>query len=128
MTTTLPRELAVISLTAGPDAVFRYAELTEDFNPIHLDPEFAAGTAFGKPIIHGTLGLNLVIEAIERTFGALPADVEIDARFVRPVPVGSTVRAGGSLCDAATGTYEIYVETQAGERAVEGVCTIGPQA
>ncbi|CAH1696369.1 hypothetical protein CHELA1G11_40020 [Hyphomicrobiales bacterium] len=88
MIATLPRELAVVSLTAGPDTVGRYAELTTDFNPIHLDPEFAAGTMFGQPIIHGTLGLNLVMEAIERTFGAFPTDAEIDARFVRPIPVG----------------------------------------
>lgn len=128
MIATLPRELAVVSLTAGPDTVGRYAELTTDFNPIHLDPEFAAGTMFGQPIIHGTLGLNLVMEAIERTFGAFPTDAEIDARFVRPIPVGCTVRAGGSLRDAATGTYEIYVETQAGERAIEGVCTFASRA
>lgn len=128
MNATLPRQLAVVSLTACPDAVRRYAELTTDFNPIHLDAAFAARTMFGRPIIHGTLGLNLVLEAIERTFGALPADVEIDVRFIRPVPVGTGVRAGGSLRDAATSTYEIYVETQAGERAVEGTCTFGPRA
>ena len=124
--TALPRELRVVSMTVGPDAVGRYAELTADFNPIHLDAEFAAGTIFGRPIIHGTLGLNLVIEAIERTFGAAPPNLAIDVRFVRPVPVGASVRAGGRLKDAATGTYEIYVETQVGERAVEGVCSFGP--
>jgi 3-hydroxybutyryl-CoA dehydratase len=128
MTATLPRELASISLKAGPDDVQRYAELTKDFNPIHLDPEFAERTIFGQPIIHGTLGLNLMLESIERTFGEVPAQTEIDVRFVRPVLVGSTIRAGGSLRDAATGTYDIYVETQAGERAVEGVCILGPRS
>lgn len=121
----LPRELAPVSLVASPDAVARYAELTRDFNPIHLNPEFAAGTSFGRPIAHGTLGLNLVIEALERTFGALPGDVRLDVRFIVPVPVGATIRAGGRLKDAATGTYEIFVETASGERAVDGTCTIG---
>lgn len=121
----LPRELASVSLVAGPDAVARYAEMTRDFNPIHLDPEFAAGTSFGRPIAHGTLGLNLVIEALERTFGALPRDVRVEVRFIAPVPVGTTIRAGGRLKDDATGTYEIFVETASGARAVEGTCTIG---
>lgn len=121
----LPRELSAVSLIAGGDAVRRYAELTVDFNPIHLDPAFAAGTIFGRPIIHGTLGLNLVIEAIERTFGAFPEDAAVEVRFVGPVPVGSAIRAGGHLRDAATGTYDIYVEIAAGDRAVEGTCTIG---
>lgn len=121
----LPRELTSVSLVAGPDAVARYAALTRDFNPIHLNPEFAAGTSFGRPIAHGTLGLNLVIEALERTFGTLPEDLRLDVRFILPVPVGCTIRAGGHLTDAATGTYEIFVETTSGERAIEGSCTIG---
>lgn len=124
-TIALPQELQRTQLRAGPDAVQRYAELTADFNPIHLDAAFAATTPFGEPIIHGTLGLNLVVEAIERTFGALPPRVAIDVRFSRPVPVGTTVHAGGRLRDPETGTYEVFVETQAGERALEGTCVIG---
>lgn len=117
---TLPHEL----LLADPDIVQRYAVLTADFNPLHLNRAFAAGTPFDAPIIHGTLGLNLVVEAIEKTFGALPADVSIDVRFSRPVPVGPTVCAGGSLSDPATGTYEIFLEMQDGVRALEGTCVI----
>ena len=122
---TLPLELQRTQLQAGADTVHRYAELTADFNPIHLDPNFAAATPFGVPIIHGTLGLNLMVEAIERTFGTLPAGVTIEVRFSKPVPVGATVRAGGSLRDPANGTYDIFVETQDGERALEGTCVIG---
>ncbi|MEP9355560.1 MaoC family dehydratase [Xanthobacter sp. KR7-65] len=120
----LPRELALVSLVAGPEAVARYAEVTRDFNPLHLDPEFAAQTSFGRPIAHGTLGLNLVIEALERTFGTLPFDVRVDVRFIAPVPVGTTIRAGGKLTDEATGTYEIFVETASGARVVEGTCIV----
>ncbi|MFG1204640.1 MaoC family dehydratase [Xanthobacter aminoxidans] len=121
----LPRELARVSLVADRDAVARYAELTQDFNPIHLNPEFAAGTSFGRPIAHGTLGLNLMIEALERTFGAVPGDAHLEVRFIAPVPVGAMICAGGHLKDEATGTYEIFVETASGERAIDGTCTIG---
>jgi len=124
----LPDELATVAIETGPEIVASYAALTDDYNPIHLDPAFAAGTAFGRPIVHGTLGLNLVLEAIERTFGEVPATLSLDARFVRPVPVGTAIRAGGRLRDAAAGLYEVFVETSAGERAVEGTCTIMPGA
>lgn len=127
-TAALPRELAVVEMLTGPDTVARYAALTADYNPIHLDPGFAAGTAFGRPITHGTLGLNLVVEAIERTFGGVPESLALDTRFVRPVPVGAGIRAGGRLRDAVAGTYDIFVETMTGERAVEGTCTVIPVA
>jgi len=127
-TAALPRELAIVEMMTGPDAVARYAALTADFNPIHLDPDFAAKTSFGRPIVHGTLGLNLVIEAIERTFGGVPERLALDTRFIRPLPVGSSIRAGGVLRDDAAGTYDIFVETMAGERAVEGTCTVVPAA
>jgi len=33
--------------------VNQFAEISGDRNPIHIDAEYAAGTPFGKPIIHG---------------------------------------------------------------------------
>jgi acyl dehydratase len=35
--------------------VVKFAEVTGDFNPIHLDHEYASKTMFKKPIVHGFL-------------------------------------------------------------------------
>lgn len=32
-----------------------YAKLTDDFNPIHIDREYATGTEFGRPVAQGVL-------------------------------------------------------------------------
>ena len=53
-----PASLVQASLASAPETVAAYAELTHDFNPIHLDPAFAATTSFGRPIVHGTWSLN----------------------------------------------------------------------
>jgi acyl dehydratase len=37
-----------------------FAGMTGDFDPLHVDREFAAETPYGKPIAHGLLGLSLM--------------------------------------------------------------------
>jgi len=98
-----PDSLSALTLVTNADIVRRNAELTTDFNPIHLDPEFAARTAFKAPIIHGTMALNLLMQAIDQTFGHAACSAAIDVKFTKPVPVGATIRAGGALVDAAAG-------------------------
>lgn len=120
----VPDTLVEMRLETDAAVTRRYAELTTDFNPIHLDEEFARATSFGNPIIHGTLGLNLLVSAIERTFGDALADCRIDVRFIRPVPVGATVVCGGTLSDREQRAYQVFVRTEDGECAVEGTCTV----
>ena len=40
--------------------VVNFAGMTGDYDPLHVDHEFARQTPFGKPIAHGLLGLSLV--------------------------------------------------------------------
>lgn len=124
----LPDTLAFGQLQTTPEMVAQYAALTSDYNPIHLDADFAANTAFGAPIIHGTMCLNLLIEALHDAFRESFAEIQLDIRFVRPIHVGSKIMAGGKLTDRAARCYEIFVETESGERAVEGTCRLGPPA
>ena len=74
------------------DAIDRFAELTGDHNPVHLDPEFARRTVFrgtvahglylasvlaGMAYAHGLMGRNiLALEKSEETYlaGVRPGD------------------------------------------------------
>lgn len=83
-----PREIS-------QEDVERFAELTGDRNPIHLDPEYAAHSPFGHRIAHGLLSLSLALglwSAAGITRGSLVALVAIeDARFLFPVSPGDSV-------------------------------------
>lgn len=82
------------SLTITDDHVRKFAELSGDFNPIHIDDEYAAKTRFKKRISHGVLTMSL----ISRVAGMhLPGPGSIylsqTIKFKNPVYIGDTVTA-----------------------------------
>lgn len=50
---------ATLRRAFSADDVRQFAELSADRNPIHLDPEYAAGTQFKQNIVHGALVASL---------------------------------------------------------------------
>lgn len=72
----------------APADVAAWAAVADDRNPLHLDPEFAAGTRFGAPIVHGSLLFSLVCDAVQAA--GLTGDLRM--RFRAPVPVGAEVQ------------------------------------
>ena len=73
-----------------------FAGISGDFNPLHTDAAFAAGTSYGERIAHGALVLSLATGLRQRAGlfdGTLLGLVEIRGwRFVAPVRIGDTIR------------------------------------
>ncbi len=46
------------SRTYTQDELKQFAILTGDNNPLHLDPQFASTTRFGKPVVQGILTMG----------------------------------------------------------------------
>jgi 3-hydroxybutyryl-CoA dehydratase len=78
-------------LTVDMKTIRAYARLTQDFNPLHVDPDFAAKTAMGDVIAHGTMSLGLVLLAAVDSYLPDGAAVELDVRFITPVRVGDVL-------------------------------------
>lgn len=47
--------------TVGEDELQRFAEVSGDHNPLHLDRAYAAKTRFGQRVVHGPLGIALAM-------------------------------------------------------------------
>ncbi len=74
------------------DDVRAFADISGDDNPIHVDEEYARRTRFEKPIVHGVLLIGIVSKVLGRDFpGHGSVAVSISCRFLRPVPVDSTI-------------------------------------
>ncbi|MEM1271961.1 MAG: MaoC family dehydratase, partial [Bacteroidota bacterium] len=79
--------------TITAEEVQTFAEVSGDDNPLHVDPEYAATTRFGQPIVHGVFLLAVVSKVLGRDFpGHGSVAVSISSRFLRPVPVGSEIK------------------------------------
>lgn len=72
--------------------VVRFAGLSGDFNPLHVDEEFAKTTIFGRRIAHGLLGLSIStgLQASEPPWLVM-AFMGLDWRFTKPIFFGDTV-------------------------------------
>ncbi|MCU1279908.1 MAG: putative MaoC-like dehydratase [bacterium] len=63
----------------------RFARISGDDNPIHVDAEFAAGTRFGRTLAHGMMLYSLVVHVIRSEL--VPGSVELEQDLVFPGPV-----------------------------------------
>lgn len=77
--------------TLSAAAVAGWADVADDHNPLHLDPDFAAGTRFGRPIVHGSLLFALVCDALQEADAGWTTSGQVRVRFRCPVPVGEAV-------------------------------------
>jgi 3-hydroxybutyryl-CoA dehydratase len=114
-------ELKPVSFLVTPDAVLGYAHLTDDFNPLHLDAEFAAASPMKGPIAHGTLSLGVLWQALMQAEDASAATWELDIRFLRPVRIGDRVTAGGR--PSGSGELEVWVRNDRGEVVIAGTAS-----
>jgi 3-hydroxybutyryl-CoA dehydratase len=85
---------ASLAKTVAAADILAFAEITGDWNPVHLDADFAAKTVFREPIVHGMLTAGY----ISAVFGsAMPGPgaiyVSQTLNFRAPVRVGDRVVA-----------------------------------
>lgn len=106
-----------------------FADTTEDWQFIHVDPEAAKQTPFGGTIAHGFLTLSLAsamsYDALTPLDGvAMGVNYGFDKlRFLAPVPAGSKVRGRFKLLSAEDKgggrwliRHELTVEVEGGDK------------
>src|SRR5437667_3758197 len=111
------------------DLIRKFAEVSGDYNPIHLDEEFAKTTRFGRRIAHGMLSgafISAVLggEFKERKIVYLSQTM----KFTAPVFLGDTVTATATIAnireDRRIVTLETVCANQNGEILVKGEAAV----
>jgi acyl dehydratase len=95
-------ERAEFSKTISEADLVLFSGITGDFDPIHVNEDYASKTAFGRRIAHGGLIVGLLSttasmmsrRSIERGARAVPVSLGYDKiRFTAPVFINDTVTA-----------------------------------
>lgn len=75
--------LATLTKTLSQADFERFAALSGDTNPIHVDPAFSARSAFGRPVAHGAF-LCAILRALAAPHHADSPVASFDAMFPAP--------------------------------------------
>jgi Acyl dehydratase len=107
------------------EVVRAFAELSGDYNPIHLDEEFAKGTRFGRRIAHGMISGALISAVLGNEFrNKKIVYLSQTMKFVAPVFIDDTVTAIATVTaireDKPIVTVETVCTNQNGETVVTG--------
>lgn len=108
----------------------KYAQASGDFNPIHVDREFAAASQFGSTIAHGMMVAAAVSESLTAAFGRdWLENGRLKLRFRAPVLSDDRITASGQVKSVRAGlvTCSVAVRKQDGEDAITGEATVTVQ-
>ena len=111
--------------------VYNYAGVSGDFNPAHMNEEYAKNTAFKTRIAHGMLSAGF-ISAVLGTKLPGPGTIYLnqDLRFTKPVHFGDTITATITVEELIKEKNRAILKTvctnQDGDVVVEGTAKVTP--
>jgi 3-hydroxybutyryl-CoA dehydratase len=112
------------------DSVVRaFADLSGDYNPIHIDEEFAKTTRFGRRIAHGMISGALISAVLGYEFKERRVVyLSQTMKFVAPVFIDDTVTATATVTnireDKNIVTLETVCTNQNGETTLKGEAVV----
>ncbi|MBN2074156.1 MAG: MaoC family dehydratase [Dehalococcoidales bacterium] len=88
-----------------------YAEASGDYNPLHIDPEFAANTELGGTVAHGMLILAYLSEFMTQNFGKnWISNGSLSSRFKGAAYPGDTILVSGKVTSVEYEEKYVLVE------------------
>lgn len=100
-----------------------FAEVSGDFNPVHINEKYAQKTFFKGRIAHGVIALSLLSAAGTKLPGTVIL-LSMSGKFLKPVRIGDTITAVTEVIaarkDKGIVTLKTACANQNDEMVVEG--------
>jgi acyl dehydratase len=110
--------------------VILFAQVSGDNNPLHLDADFAATTAFKRPIIHGALASSIFSKIMGTEFpGFGSVYMKQVSEYKRPMFVDTEYEAIFTVTSINTDKHTAEISTeifdvQTGKKTTEGMAVV----
>jgi 3-hydroxybutyryl-CoA dehydratase len=121
---------AAFSKTISESDIYQFAGITGDFNPMHINEEYAKGTRFGKRIAHGMLTSSFICTVLGMKLPG-PGTIHISQQleFLKPVYIGDTITVNMEITEVLEkGFLKIRssISNQNNEMVVDGFSVVKP--
>ncbi len=122
---------AQFSKTISESDVYLFAGITGDFNPAHVDEEYAGKTFFETRVAHGMLTASF-ISTIVGTMLPGPGSIYVsqEVNFLAPVRIGDTITTTAEVTELLTEKKHIRLKTyctnQDGTVVIDGQAVVSP--
>jgi acyl dehydratase len=110
-------------------SLVRYAEVSGDANPLHLDDAVAEAIGLAAPPVHG-MKLLAAFEPMLRAWRGDLVIASLAGKFVQPILRGETVRLSGRVLRASDDEIFVRLTAYGAARApgIVGEATLRPKA
>jgi len=109
-------QIAGLQVTPDKYTPHRYAGASGDFNPIHIDPEFAKAVGLPNTILHGLYMMGLVARSATEAAGGEPRSLKrLSVEFRGMGAPETEIAVSGSVKSVEDGVATIDVVAAQGE-------------
>jgi 3-hydroxybutyryl-CoA dehydratase len=124
-------DTAQFTKTISESDVYLYAGVTGDFNPAHIDEEYAKKTFFKTRIVHGMLLAGFISAVLgNRLPGPGTIFISQEVKFLAPVHIGDTIAAFAEVADINLDKNRVTLRTicvnQDGTKVLDGQAIVSP--
>ncbi|MBA7572365.1 (R)-specific enoyl-CoA hydratase [subsurface metagenome] len=122
---------AEFTKTVSETDIYLYAGVSGDFNPAHINEEYAKKTFFKARIAHGMLSAGFISTVIGMKLPG-PGTVYLDQslKFMAPVRIGDTITARAEIVEIMAKKNKVRLKTtcanQDGITVLEGEAIVSP--
>ena len=90
-----------------------FSKISGDFNPLHLDEEFASKTSFGKRVVHGMLLASFFSRLVGMKIpGKNGIYFSQSLNFRKPCFIGDVIKVVGTVIDKSESTKIVTLKTE----------------